>query len=89
MILYFLCSKASKKTPYIARVGPWGRKTGCPQNYWSFMLENGHHLKKISVDHGDIIYSLMLTIECEGVVHNFDKAGGWAGGNTISEVKKS
>ncbi|KAI3781584.1 hypothetical protein L2E82_11602 [Cichorium intybus] len=78
--------QASKKTPDIARVGPWGRKTGGPQNYWSFILENGHNLKKIVIDHGDIIYSLMITSACEGVVHDFEKAGGWNGGDTVSEV---
>ncbi|KAI3514821.1 hypothetical protein L1887_13553 [Cichorium endivia] len=69
------------------RVGTWGRRSGDPKNNWSFELKKSHNLVKITIDHGDhIIYSLMFTSESKGVLHDSDKFGGWAGGETVSEV---
>ncbi|KAF5768030.1 hypothetical protein HanXRQr2_Chr14g0631611 [Helianthus annuus] len=43
-------------------VGLWGKQSGDPQNEWSFELDQGQRLKKITIDHGDdVIYSLMRT----------------------------
>ncbi|KAK9069867.1 hypothetical protein SSX86_010263 [Deinandra increscens subsp. villosa] len=71
----------------ITRIGRWGTPgIGGPQNIWSFQLEKNHHLKKITIDHGDLIYSLMFTTQYRGVNHNSKKAGGWNGGENISEV---
>ncbi|KAL7587347.1 hypothetical protein Lser_V15G39411 [Lactuca serriola] len=68
------------------RVGTWGRTSGDPQNNWSFELDKGHNLVKITIDHGDGIYSLMFTGESKGILHDSDKYGGLAGGETVSEV---
>ncbi|KAI3514823.1 hypothetical protein L1887_13556 [Cichorium endivia] len=77
--------KASSKK--IAQVGTWGTKSpGGPQNKWSFQLKGKHHLKKITIDHGDLIYSLMFTTVFKGVEKTSDKAGGWNGGDIVSEV---
>ncbi|KAF5768010.1 putative jacalin-like lectin domain-containing protein [Helianthus annuus] len=69
-------------------VGRWGKQSGGPQNEWSFQLEQGQKLKKISIDHGDdVIYSLMFTTESAGgVLNTSNKFGGWNGGQTVSEV---
>ncbi|KAJ0628891.1 putative jacalin-like lectin domain superfamily [Helianthus annuus] len=68
--------------------GRWGKQSGGPQNEWSFQLEQGQKLKKISIDHGDdVIYSLMFTTESAGgVLNTSSKFGGWNGGQTVSEV---
>ncbi|KAI3795090.1 hypothetical protein L1987_37734 [Smallanthus sonchifolius] len=79
--------QVNSKVVGFIRVGTWGRQNGGPQNNWSFELEQGHKLQKIAVDHGDdVIYSLMFTFECGGVFHTSNKAGGWAGGQTVSQV---
>lgn len=72
----------------VAQVGIWGTKSkGSPQNRWSFRLDNNHKLKKITIDHGVLIYSLMLTSEdSKGCLHDSEKAGGWNGGDQIHEV---
>ncbi|CAI9298699.1 unnamed protein product [Lactuca saligna] len=72
----------------VAKVGIWGKKSkGSPQNHWSFRLDNNHKLKKITIDHGVLIYSLMLTFEdSKGCLHDSEKAGGWNGGDQIHEV---
>ncbi|KAL8201805.1 hypothetical protein R6Q57_010952 [Mikania cordata] len=71
----------------IMRIGTWGRSNPeGPQNIWSFKLERNHHLKKITVDHGDLIYSLMFTTQYRGLPHNSKKIGGWNGGDKVSEV---
>ncbi|KAJ0467430.1 putative protein kinase RLK-Pelle-CrRLK1L-1 family [Helianthus annuus] len=69
------------------RLGTWGKQIEGHENNWCFELEQGHRLQKITIDHGDdVIYSLMFTSECRGVLHESTKAGGSAGGDTISEV---
>lgn len=78
--------QACSKTAGFIRVGTWGRRSGGPQNHWSFELENDHNLVKITIDHGNVIYSLMFTSQSRGVLHTSNKAGGWAGGHTVSEV---
>ncbi|KAJ9548984.1 hypothetical protein OSB04_021527 [Centaurea solstitialis] len=79
--------KASSEEFEIARTGVWGSKSpGSPQNQWSFQLERNHHLKKITIDHGDLIYSLIFTTEYRGIEQPSDKAGGWNGGDKVSEV---
>ncbi|KAJ9548844.1 hypothetical protein OSB04_021387 [Centaurea solstitialis] len=79
--------QVSLKTPIIARVGTWGTKsTGGPQNRWDFLMEKDHKLKMITVDHGDLIYSLMFTTESNGVLYTSNKAGGWNGGDIVSKV---
>ncbi|KAD7477746.1 hypothetical protein E3N88_00882 [Mikania micrantha] len=80
-------SKVNSKVAEFIRIGTWGRQSGGPQNNWSFELEPDHRIQKITVDHGDdVIYSLMFTCEHEGVLHTSSKAGGSAGGQTVSEV---
>lgn len=66
------------------RVGKWGKQSG--GDPWSFELEENHNLKKITIDHGDVIYSLTFTGESRGVLSSSNKFGGLAGGDTISEV---
>ncbi|KAI3771156.1 hypothetical protein L6452_02314 [Arctium lappa] len=79
--------QASLKTPEFARVGTWGTKSiGGPQNRWDFLIEKDHKLKTITVDHGDLIYSLTFTTESKGVLYTSNKAGGWNGGDTVSKV---
>ncbi|KAD7477822.1 hypothetical protein E3N88_00958 [Mikania micrantha] len=69
------------------RVGIWGKQGGSPHNNWSFELEQGHKLHKITIDHGDdVIYSLMFTTKCRDIFHTSNKVGGWNGGQTVSEV---
>ncbi|KAF5759521.1 putative jacalin-like lectin domain, Transposase-associated domain-containing protein [Helianthus annuus] len=72
----------------VAQVGIWGTKSkGSPHNHWSFRLENNHKLKKITIDHGDLIFSLMFTTEDDrGTFNDSKKFGGWNGGNEESEV---
>ncbi|KAD7477742.1 hypothetical protein E3N88_00878 [Mikania micrantha] len=71
----------------IMRIGTWGRSdAGEPRNVWSFKLERNHRLKKITVDHGDLIYSLMFTTQYRGLTHDYNKIGGWNGGDKVSEV---
>ncbi|KAD7477825.1 hypothetical protein E3N88_00961 [Mikania micrantha] len=82
-----LDSKVNSKVAGFIRIGTWGRQSGGPQNNWSFELESDHRLQKITIDHGDdVIYSLMFTSQHEGVLHIPSKAGGCAGGQTVSEV---
>ncbi|XP_023770004.1 mannose/glucose-specific lectin-like [Lactuca sativa] len=76
----------SSKVAGCIRVGKWGKQSGGPQNEWSFALEKDHKLVKITIDHGELIYSLMFTTKCGGVLHNSNKFGGWNGGDTVSEV---
>ncbi|XP_023760229.1 mannose/glucose-specific lectin [Lactuca sativa] len=76
----------NSKVAGFIRVGKWGRQSGDPQNVWSFELEKDHKLVKITVDHGDVIYSLMFTTQYKDALHNSDKFGGWNGGDTVSEV---
>lgn len=74
----------------ITRVGVWGSKSpGSPQNHWSFKLERDHHLKKITIDHGNLIYALTFTTEFRGEEKTSGKVGGWNGGNVVSEVQTS
>lgn len=74
----------------IIRVGTWGKtEPGSPQNVWSFQLEKNHHLKKITIDHGDLIYSLMFTTQCGSLTQTTETFGGWNGGDTVSEVNNS
>ncbi|KAL7587877.1 hypothetical protein Lser_V15G39422 [Lactuca serriola] len=79
--------QASLKAPEFARVGIWGTKSsGGPQNIWEFILKKDHKLTMITIDHGDLIYSLMFTTESKGILYTSKKAGGWNGGETVSEV---
>ena len=68
------------------RVGPWGSQIAGPQNIWSFQLERNHNLKKITIDHGEFIYSLIFTTEYRGLEHDSKKAGGRNGGDKVSVV---
>ncbi|KAL4572395.1 hypothetical protein LXL04_019170 [Taraxacum kok-saghyz] len=68
------------------RLGKWGKQSASPQNDWSFQLQSNHKLAKITIDYGELIYSLMFTSKCRGVLHNSTKAGGWAGGDTVTEI---
>ncbi|KAD4179624.1 hypothetical protein E3N88_28215 [Mikania micrantha] len=70
----------------IIRLGAWGCQTRGPQNIWSFQLERNHHLKKITIGHGNLIYSLQFTTEYRGSMHNSERAGGENGENEVSEV---
>ncbi|KAI3781592.1 hypothetical protein L2E82_11610 [Cichorium intybus] len=79
--------QASLKSAEFARVGIWGTKaSGSPHNRWAFFIEKDHKLKMITIDHGDLIYSLMITTESKGIMYTSTKAGGWNGGDTVSEV---
>lgn len=71
----------------IMRIGTWGSLANAePQNIWSFQLERNHHLSKITIDHGDLIYSLNFTTKYRGLTFTSEQAGGWIGGETVSEV---
>ncbi|KAL8206068.1 hypothetical protein R6Q57_009619 [Mikania cordata] len=72
----------------VAQVGIWGTKSqGSPHNHWSFRLENNHKLNKITIDHGDLIYSLKFTTKDDrGSAHDYKKIGGWNGGNEECEI---
>ncbi|KAL4572397.1 hypothetical protein LXL04_019172 [Taraxacum kok-saghyz] len=74
------------KAEKLIRIGTWGRQSGDSQYYWSYELEQDYHLSKITIDHGDGIYSLMFTSESRGVVRNSNKVGGWASGDKVSEI---
>ncbi|KAI7734841.1 hypothetical protein M8C21_030683 [Ambrosia artemisiifolia] len=74
----------TKRAGFI-RVGLWGKQSGGPQNEWSFGLDQGQKLRKITIDHGDdVIYSLMFTTEACGVFNTSNKFGGWNGGQTVT-----
>ncbi|CAI9298693.1 unnamed protein product [Lactuca saligna] len=79
-------SSVRKTLKAFIKVGTWGRTSGDPQNNWSFELEKDHNLVKITIVHGDGIYSLMFTSESKGVLHNSNKCGSLARGETVSEV---
>ncbi|XP_076944137.1 mannose/glucose-specific lectin-like [Bidens hawaiensis] len=71
----------------IMKIGTWGKSIPAgPQNKWSFQLERNNHLNKITIDHGDLIYSLMFTYQCGQLIRNSDKFGGWNGGEKVSEI---
>ncbi|KAI3805235.1 hypothetical protein L1987_27430 [Smallanthus sonchifolius] len=76
--------QASSKASGIVRVGTWGRQTG--GHRWSFELEEDHNLRKITIDHGDVIYPLKFTSESRGVLNTPNTVGGSSGGETISEI---
>ncbi|KAK9076981.1 hypothetical protein SSX86_005316 [Deinandra increscens subsp. villosa] len=57
-------------------LGTWGSESEDSQNIWSFELERNHYLKKITIGHGNLIYSLKFTTECRGVLHDSKMAGG-------------
>ncbi|KAI7755877.1 hypothetical protein M8C21_003765 [Ambrosia artemisiifolia] len=45
----------------IMRIGTWGKPLPAfPQTIWSFQLEGNYRLSKITIDHGDVINSLMF-----------------------------
>ncbi|KAL8246277.1 hypothetical protein R6Q59_007493 [Mikania micrantha] len=76
-----------KPNEKIIRVGTWGRSDpGAPRNVWSFKLEKNHHLKKITIDHGDLIFSLMFSTQYKGLTNTSNRFGGWNGGDKVSEV---
>ncbi|XP_071722604.1 probable serine/threonine-protein kinase PBL12 [Rutidosis leptorrhynchoides] len=76
-----------KTTEEMIKVGTWGSKEPLgPQNVWSFELEKNHHLKKLEIGHGDLIYSLMFTTQYRGVTTTSKKAGGWNGAEKVTEV---
>ncbi|KAK9054919.1 hypothetical protein SSX86_025998 [Deinandra increscens subsp. villosa] len=68
------------------QIGTWGSQSGGAHNNWSFKLEQDHHLLKITIDHGDAIYSLKFTSEYSGVLHTSSKVGGSGNGKRVSEV---
>ena len=71
----------------MAQVGIWGKQKASPHNHWDFRLEKNHKLVKISIDHGDLIFSLKFTTQDgRGCLHESKKAGGWNGGWRVSEV---
>ncbi|KAI3508668.1 hypothetical protein L1887_23677 [Cichorium endivia] len=80
--------QASLNTAEIIRVGSWGNKSsGGPYNCWDFMLEKDHKLKKIFIEHGDLIYSLTFVTESKGILYTSEKAGGRNGGGILTEKK--
>ena len=81
----FLCRKSTSKVAGFIPVGTWGEQSGDPQNHWSFVLEKHHELVKITVDHGDVIYSLMFTSKSGGVIQTSEKTGGCVSGDIVSE----
>ncbi|KAL4590225.1 hypothetical protein LXL04_003151 [Taraxacum kok-saghyz] len=74
------------KVARFLRIGTWGRQGGSSENYWSFELEDDYHLSKISIEHGDAIYSLVFISESRGLLHTSAKVGGSETGDTVSEV---
>ncbi|XP_076881327.1 mannose/glucose-specific lectin-like [Bidens hawaiensis] len=77
----------------IMSIGTWGKNPhlGSPQNKWSFQVEKNHHLKNITIDHGDLIYSLIFTTVYGDIAYTSDKIGGWGrdpmeDGDEISEL---
>ncbi|KAI3751472.1 hypothetical protein L2E82_22559 [Cichorium intybus] len=78
--------QASLNTAEIIRVGSWGNKSsGGPYNCWDFILEKDHKLKKIFIEHGDLIYSLTFVTESTGILYTSEKAGGRNGGGIVTE----
>ncbi|KAJ0467460.1 putative jacalin-like lectin domain-containing protein [Helianthus annuus] len=72
----------------ILKIGTWGKTLPAgPQNNWSFKLEPTYHLTKITIDHGDLIYSLMFTAQYGDLTYTSEKMGGWNGGENVTEVK--
>ncbi|KAI3755004.1 hypothetical protein L1987_54796 [Smallanthus sonchifolius] len=71
------CSKAAG----IVRIGTWGRQSG--GHSWSFQLKEDHNLQKITIRHGDVVYSLMFTSVNRGVLNTSSIVGGCAGGETV------
>ncbi|KAI3751473.1 hypothetical protein L2E82_22560 [Cichorium intybus] len=71
----------------ITSIGKWGSKSPVhSKTLWSFRLEKNHHLKRITIDHGYLIFSLMFTTEFRGDEKVSDKAGGRIDGDIVSEV---
>ncbi|XP_076889340.1 mannose/glucose-specific lectin-like [Bidens hawaiensis] len=73
----------------LMRIGTWGKspRLGGPQNRWSFQVETNHRLKNITIDHGDLIYSLVFTTQYGDLTYTSDKFGGWGqDGDKVSEV---
>ncbi|KAF5768031.1 putative jacalin-like lectin domain-containing protein [Helianthus annuus] len=71
----------------ILKIGTWGKTLHAgPQNKWSFKLEPTYHLTKITIDHGDLIYSLMFTAQYGDLTYTSEKMGGWNGGENVSEI---
>ncbi|PWA42620.1 Mannose-binding lectin [Artemisia annua] len=71
----------------VAQVGIWGKQKGSPHNQWDFRLEKNHKLVKISIDHGDLIFSLKFTTQDgRGYLNESEKVGGWNGGRRVSEL---
>lgn len=69
----------------IVKVGTWGRTLpGGP--VYAFQLLKNHHLKKITIEHGEQIYSLMFTSEYRGSLYTYNRAGGSNGGDIDDEV---
>nr|KAJ0191295.1 hypothetical protein LSAT_V11C800429610 [Lactuca sativa] len=85
LTVYLMGGATTSKAAGYIRVGKWGKQSGGPQNEWSFAFEKDHKLVKITIDHGELIYSLMFTTKCGGVLHNSNMFGGWNGGDTVSE----
>lgn len=89
---YYIDSIGFYVTPHeaITKIGTWGKTVPTsPQNDWSFQLKRNYHLVKITIDHGDLIYSLMFTSQCGDITHTSEKFGGWNGGENVSEVSCS
>ncbi|XP_076883739.1 putative serine/threonine-protein kinase PBL12 [Bidens hawaiensis] len=83
-----LTLQVNKEVARFIQLGTWGKESGRHEDNWSFELEQGHTLQKITVGHGDdVVYSLIFTSECEGVLHTSNKFGGSYCGETVSEVK--
>lgn len=71
----------------VSKVGLWGTKSNeDPQNRWDFLLEKDHKLRYITVDHDDLIYSLVFTTKSKGFQYTAHMVGGWNGGVRISKV---
>nr|XP_043615733.1 mannose/glucose-specific lectin-like [Erigeron canadensis] len=69
------------------KVGTCGKQSvSLDDDQWSVELEPNHKLQKITIDHGDVIYSLMFTSQCRDIFHISNKVGGSAGRDFISEV---
>nr|XP_043618547.1 probable receptor-like protein kinase At5g59700 [Erigeron canadensis] len=88
MLEHALLLQVCSNSATFIRVGTWGKQTASLDNddQWSFKLEPNHKLQKITIDHGDVIYSLMFTTECEGIFDTSNKVGGSADGDIVSEV---
>ena len=64
-------------------------KTKRVGDHWSYELEEGHHLLKITIHYDEVIHSLIFNSESGGVINSSNKIGSWAGADTVSEVSKS